>query len=269
MREEIRSSRHLRRSAMPVVATRCQAQVREVTSLVPKGRRGTLVSGLWAQVPARAAQRRGTAARAKAQARADGNTGKQGVHQAAAAAAAAVVVASAGVTEDAGAKDVDSYAGLTPCKQSKQFDKREKKQMKDFDRRLKKYEEGSAPALALQESKANAQKRFEAYREAGLLCGSDGLPHLIVDGNRQHLGEFVVPGIFFLYFAGWIGWAGRDYLIQNKAAQKKPAEGEIVINVPRALGSIGRALAWPVLAISEFRNGKFLRNDNQVTISPR
>ena len=28
--------------------------------------------------------------------------------------------------------------------------------------------------------------RFANYRESSLLCGSDGLPHLIVDGRVQH-----------------------------------------------------------------------------------
>jgi len=28
----------------------------------------------------------------------------------------------------------------------------------------------------------------------GLLCGTDGYPHLIVDGRWSHAGEFVSPG---------------------------------------------------------------------------
>lgn len=31
----------------------------------------------------------------------------------------------------------------------------------------------------------------------GLLYGSDGLPHLIVSGDKSHGGEFITPGIPF------------------------------------------------------------------------
>lgn len=209
---------------------------------------------------------RSNAVRAEAAQRSDAS---QAVSHAAtavtgAAAAAAVMLSGANAVD---AKEVDSYAGLTPCKDSKAFEKREKNEVRAINRKLKKYEEGSAPALALQKSKEQTEKRFAAYRNAGLLCGSDGLPHLIVDGNRQHLGEFVVPGLAFLYITGWIGWAGRDYIRDNKQTNKKPTEGEIIIDTGKALGFMRRALAWPFLAVKEFRSGELLRD--QVTVSPR
>jgi hypothetical protein len=34
--------------------------------------------------------------------------------------------------------------------------------------------------------------RFANYGSYGLLCGADGLPHLIVDGDLNHAGEFLV-----------------------------------------------------------------------------
>mmetsp|Transcript_1975 Transcript_1975/g.12503 ORF Transcript_1975/g.12503 Transcript_1975/m.12503 type:complete len:82 (-) Transcript_1975:3782-4027(-) len=43
------------------------------------------------------------------------------------------------------------------------------------------YEPGSAPALALEASIAKTENRFAKYANDGLLCGSDGLPHLISD----------------------------------------------------------------------------------------
>ncbi|KAF2302850.1 hypothetical protein GH714_009028 [Hevea brasiliensis] len=69
----------------------------------------------------------------------------------------------------------------------------------------------------------------------GLLCGSDGLPHLIVSGDQRHWGEFITPGMLFLYIAGWIGWVGRSYLIAIRG-EKKPAMKEIIIDVPLASG---------------------------------
>lgn len=159
-------------------------------------------------------------------------------------------------------------AGLTPCKESKAFAKREKQEVNKLKKRLKLYEAGSAPALALNASIEKTQKRFKFYGEQGLLCGTDGLPHLIVDGDQAHLGEFVFPGIVFLYIAGWIGWVGRDYLIQVRSA-KKPTEKEIIIDVPLALSILSKGFTWPLAAISELKNGKLLESDANITVSPR
>ena len=161
--------------------------------------------------------------------------------KAAAAAVAAAVAASPLVAvEEAFARDVQPYAGLTPCKTSKAFAKREKAEIKALKKRLKKYDSESAPALALNATIEKTKTRFANYGEAGLLCGKDGLPHLIVDGNTEHLGEFAVPGLGFLYVAGWIGYAGRSYVQMNKNTAK-PTEGEIIIDVPAALGVMFQA----------------------------
>jgi hypothetical protein len=60
------------------------------------------------------------------------------------------------------------------------------------------YEEGSAPALALQATMEKTKTRFANYGSYGLLCGADGLPHLIVDGDLNHAGEFLVRELFHL-----------------------------------------------------------------------
>lgn len=57
------------------------------------------------------------------------------------------------------------------------------------------YEEGSAPALAIKATMERTQQRFANYGSYGLLCGADGLPHLIVDGDLNHLGEFTVRSL--------------------------------------------------------------------------
>ena len=58
------------------------------------------------------------------------------------------------------------------------------------------YEEGSAPALALKATMERTEKRFKNYGDAGLLCGTDGLPHLISDPGLAlrygHTGETLV-----------------------------------------------------------------------------
>ena len=189
--------------------------------------------------------------------------------KAAAAAVAAAVAASPLVAvEEAFARDVQPYAGLTPCKTSKAFAKREKAEIKALKKRLKKYDSESAPALALNATIEKTKTRFANYGEAGLLCGKDGLPHLIVDGNTEHLGEFAVPGLGFLYVASWIGYAGRSYVQMNKNTAK-PTEGEIIIDVPAALGVMFQAGAWPLLAGLELKNGTLTAPESEITVSPR
>ena len=89
-------------------------------------------------------------------------------------------------------------AGLVPCKSSKEFAKRLDGSVKKLEARLSKYEVGTPPALALEKQIEKTKGRFAQYGDAGLLCGTDGLPHLITDGRWSHAGEFVIPGIFFL-----------------------------------------------------------------------
>ena len=93
-------------------------------------------------------------------------------------------------------------AGLTPCSESARFQQR-------------------AAAATTPQAKA----RFEMYSQAS--CGEDGLPHLIVDGRWSHAGDFVYPGIMFLYVAGCIGWAGREYLKATRG--KNAAQYEILL----------------------------------------
>lgn len=155
---------------------------------------------------------------------------------------------------------VADISGLTPCKESKQFAKREKQQLKKLESSLKLYAPDSAPALAINATIEKTKRRFDNYGKQGLLCGSDGLPHLIVNGDQRHWGEFITPGILFLYIAGWIGWVGRSYLIAI-SDDKKPAMKEIIIDVPLASRLLFRGFSWPVAAYREFVNGDLVVKD--------
>ncbi|KAJ8545239.1 hypothetical protein K7X08_017822 [Anisodus acutangulus] len=148
-------------------------------------------------------------------------------------------------------------SGLTPCKDSKQFAKREKQSIKKLESSLKLYAPDSAPALAIKATVEKTKRRFDNYGKQGLLCGSDGLPHLIVSGDQRHWGEFITPGILFLYIAGWIGWVGRSYLIAVRD-EKKPTMKEIIIDVPLANKLVWRGFSWPVAAYREFLNGELI-----------
>ena len=133
-------------------------------------------------------------------------------------------------------------AGLTPCSESARFQQR-------------------AAAATTPQAKA----RFEMYSQAS--CGEDGLPHLIVDGRWSHAGDFVIPGIMFLYITGCIGWAGREYLKATRG--KTAAMQEIQIDTGLAIKSLIKSATWPLAALGELRNGTLVVPDNEVTVSPR
>jgi photosystem I subunit 3 len=133
--------------------------------------------------------------------------------------------------------------GLTPCAENARFQQRA----------------GTATT-------AQAKHRFEMYSKA--LCGADGLPHLVVDGRWSHAGDFIIPGIAFLYIAGCIGWAGRTYL-QAVATRKDATMHEIQIDLPLAFKSTLAAASWPLAAFGELTSGKLTQVDSKITVSPR
>lgn len=139
----------------------------------------------------------------------------------------------------------DDVSGLVPCGESAAFQKR-------------------AAAAPTESAKA----RFEFYGKSSLLCGPEGLPHLIVDGDLVHAGEFLIPSLLFLLIAGWIGWAGRSYVMAVRS-EKSPEEKEIIIDVPLAIQCTLGALAWPLLAFKEIVSGEMFAKKEEITVSPR
>nr|YP_010902408.1 photosystem I reaction center subunit III (plastocyanin-binding) [Hypnea nidifica]WCH54263.1 photosystem I reaction center subunit III (plastocyanin-binding) [Hypnea nidifica] len=157
---------------------------------------------------------------------------------------------------------------LQPCKSSAAFNKRLNNSIKKLENRMQKYDPTTPPALALKEQIKKTQLRFDNYSKSGVLCGTDGLPHLITDGRWNHAGEFMAPGLLFIYITGWIGWVGRKY-IQEISITNKPTEKEIIIDVPLALKFSVSGFTWPLAAIKEFTSGELLANDTDITVSPR
>ena len=133
-------------------------------------------------------------------------------------------------------------AGLTLCADSPRFQER------------------AATAVTEQ-----AKARFSMYSQAS--CGDDGLPRLIVDGRLSHAGDFLIPSLLFLYMAGWIGWAGRSYMmaIRGKGSQMK----EIQIDTSLAISCALSAAKWPVDATAQMLSGDMFADDTQITVSPR
>lgn len=161
------------------------------------------------------------------------------------------------------------YANLQKCGESPAFQKRLQNSVKKLEGRLAKYEPDSPAAVALQDQIGRTKQRFDRYGKSQLLCGAEGLPHLIADGNLTHAVEFTLPGLMFLYITGWIGWVGRKYLITIKSTEKNPSEREIIIDVPLALGIMSSGFMWPVSAWKEYINGNLLAKKDEVTVSPR
>ena len=158
--------------------------------------------------------------------------------------------------------------GLTKCSESKAFEKRLVTTVQKLEARMKTYETGTPPALALQQQIDRTTSRFDKYSRSELLCGADGLPHLVADGRWSHAAEFILPGFGFIYISGWIGWVGRKY-IRAVSTTENPPENEIIINVPLALKIMTTGYIWPVSAWQEFTSSDLVALDEEVTVSPR
>ena len=158
--------------------------------------------------------------------------------------------------------------GLTKCSESAAFNKGFKASVKKLEQRLSKYESGSPAALALEQQIERTKARFDKYSRSKLLCGTDGYPHLIADGDWSHAEEFIFPGFGFIYISGWIGWVGRKYL-RAVSTTKNPTESEIIINVPLALKIMTTGYIWPISAWQELISKELVVPDDQITVSPR
>ena len=158
--------------------------------------------------------------------------------------------------------------GLTKCSESPAFAKRLKTSVKKLELRMAQYQSDSPPALALKQQIDRTQARFSKYNRSELLCGTDGLPHLIADGRWSHAAEFILPGFGFIYISGWIGWVGRKYL-RAISTTKNPAESEIIINVPLALKIMVTGYIWPISAWQELISGDLIASADKITTSPR
>ena len=158
--------------------------------------------------------------------------------------------------------------GLTKCSESSAFTKRLNASVKKLEQRASQYEADSPPALALKQQIERTKARFDKYSRSELLCGTDGLPHLIADGRWSHAAEFILPGFGFIYISGWIGWVGRKYL-RAVSTSANPSESEIIINVPLALKIMTTGYIWPVLAWQELISNELVAVSEEITVSPR
>ncbi|MEO0458137.1 MAG: Photosystem I reaction center subunit III [Cyanobacteria bacterium P01_A01_bin.114] len=106
---------------------------------------------------------------------------------------------------------------------------------------------------------------YQLY-SSNLLCGEDGLPHLQLRFDRAI--DVVIPFAIFFYFAGFVGWSGRAYLIGSKQAAK-PEEAEIFIDIPLAIRALTQGLLWPLLVFKELTTGELTAKNSELSVSPR
>ncbi len=160
----------------------------------------------------------------------------------------------------------ETLTNLQTCADVSAFVDRQTERVGALEAKLEALPAGSPKAVLVAQQIDQVNRRFEGY--SSLLCGEEGLPHLMTDGRLNHAGEFIIPGLAFLYIAGWLGWAGRMYLIKARETES-PETLESTIDIPMALQCFAGALAWPVAAFSEIASGAIRVSDDAVPISPR
>lgn len=147
---------------------------------------------------------------------------------------------------------------LEPCKNNKYYHKKFKDEMYKTTKQQARYAKGSAVYARFNKKVAMIKAREEAYGDR--LCGlKDGNPRVVATGEWNVRASVMWPATIFLYIAGWIGWAGRSYLIRTNDETK-----ELNIDVPLALTCMASGFSWPVAAWQEIVNGEMAVPDDQI-----
>ncbi|WP_218080054.1 hypothetical protein [Anthocerotibacter panamensis] len=144
-----------------------------------------------------------------------------------------------------------------PCSESQAFKDLKDARINGLKEKIAATDPATQYAKDLTASMELWEYRYANY-EKNASCDKDsGQPHLIVDGRLSHAGDFIIPSILFLWLAGALGWAGRDYLLKTQNAMD-----EILIDFSKAVPSLVLGLAWPLFAIPQILSGAI--RDNRV-----
>jgi photosystem I subunit 3 len=177
---------------------------------------------------------------------------------------------------------LNSYAGntdstntlLIPCKDSVEFNRGFEGIIEGLEKRKEVYEKGTPGYDEIEGEIGRTRESFEVYKNC--ICGAlDGLPHLIADGGTELYGidtsgDLLIPSAIFIYIAGYIGWAGRRYLIYIRGLEKEIFwKREIIIDVPAASYIMLTCFLWPLDALDEYLNGKLIVGDEYIYRSKR
>ncbi|HEY9845884.1 MAG TPA: hypothetical protein V6D03_06765 [Candidatus Caenarcaniphilales bacterium] len=159
-----------------------------------------------------------------------------------------------------------NVARLAPCGEVSAFNQRLDNQVRTLETSLQQYAPDSGSASMLKKQIKGAKSRANRY--AGFLCGSDGLPRLIVDGRPNHWGEFQIPSLLFIYLTCWLGWAARSYIRAVKDTDQ-PELREVQIDYSLALRCFTSALLWPLAVVQEILSGDLQEQEGKFPVSIR
>jgi photosystem I subunit 3 len=84
---------------------------------------------------------------------------------------------------------------------------------------------------------------------------------------RGHEGDVLIPAHIFIFVAGIIGWAGREYLKLSRASSN-PADKEIFLDPDMVRDALVKGARWPELADKESRGGQLRESNKNITTSP-
>jgi len=101
-----------------------------------------------------------------------------------------------------------------------------------------------------------------------LSCGTNGLPRSdSFDGRFSHAGDFLIPGLLFLYIAGTIGWGRPRLLMAIRQVARMPPCVKSRSTLPWRKSTLAAAV-WPLAAFNESSVGKMMKPDSKVDRLP-
>jgi photosystem I subunit 3 len=160
-------------------------------------------------------------------------------------------------------KPFEYGAALIKCSESVVFKQRLEYELSEFGLMLNHYVVGSPAYLEILGQMEDTDSSFLNLINSGAVCGDeDGLPRISFAGEN-FTEEVLLPSLFALYILGFIGWVGRSYLIFARRTDC-PAQAEIIINLPVALGLAIVAILWPIAAGLEIIDGQFAVADSEI-----
>jgi photosystem I subunit 3 len=84
---------------------------------------------------------------------------------------------------------------------------------------------------------------------------------------RGHEGDVLIPAHIFIFVAGMIGWAGREYLIMARESGDA-VDKEIFIDSALLQKALIKGAQWPFNANSQGRSGQLRESNKNITTSP-
>jgi hypothetical protein len=154
--------------------------------------------------------------------------------------------------------------GVVPCSESTLFRNTKSAALANI---TSSYSNAGGGSLGSVQSSIDTLSRLEAYEQAGFVCGStDGLPRLLPGTTGLTLSSWL-----FILIAGAIARASRTYQRYVAALPDPTAQSgaEIKLDLLAVGLAFSTSLLWPVLLPAALNDSQFVRDDDQISVSPR